>query len=288
MMAVALLSACQSEDFGISTEEVRHSKYDRDFIETFGQPAIGHQWGYDLFGDNETRATVDGAPILMGEGPLKSGRIMCEDMGGKSSDFDFNDIVYDVAFDGTLCYVTLQAAGGTLPLQFYYGNTQLKTGSEGEIHAMFGAETTSPVNVGAENGATGTAITWVLGFGGGNQRVVEIDGQIHTVIHMEGDFDISKFAVRVNAQQSEWISVSNMTSTTPLCICVPLDVCWAKEGKRIDKAYPGFKNWVQDESAKFWTGSDIDGSLLCSPATSPLPETDEFSDTGDWNLAPRR
>lgn len=286
MMAAALLTSCQSEEFGFTKQEVRRTKYDREFIQTFGQPAEGHQWGYGVFGDETTRGTVAGAPSLMEDGELQSGRIMCEDMGGKDSDFDFNDIVYDVAFNGKLCYVTMQAAGGTLAMELYYGDTQLKKDNDGEIHAMFDAEVTKPVNVGSAKGTTGTAITWVLGFGA-DDRQVEIEGKTYNVIPMNGSFDIKNFAIKVNATKSEWINVSNQTSTTPLCICVPLDVCWAKENKRIDKAYTGFAAWVQDESKEFWKGTKDDG-LLCGAATSPVPETDNYSDPEDWNLAPRR
>lgn len=38
---------CQEEDSGFTTEDVRASVYEREFIKTFGKPATGHQWGFD-------------------------------------------------------------------------------------------------------------------------------------------------------------------------------------------------------------------------------------------------
>lgn len=290
VVTAALLTACQSEDFGFSQHEVARSKYDRDFIQTFGQPQEGHQWGFDLSNSGTvTRASiVPGAPEIITPGELITARIMCEDMGGKDSDFDFNDIVFDVAYNGTLCYVTMQAVGGTLPLQLYYGGTQLIKGNDTEVHAMMGADVKKPVNVEANNGATGTALTWVLGFGDNSQTSVTINAKDYQVIAIQEEFDLKRFRMMVDNGASQWIDVNYQTCTTPLCICVPTTTAWCQEGKRIDTAYGKFTDWVQDQKDTFWS-EPTDASLLCPAATSPEPESEDgYSDPGQENLAPVR
>ena len=60
-------------------------------------------------------------------------RIIAEDLSATSaSDFDFNDVVIDVEF-GTPAKVTLQAAGGTLPLRI-----RTDDGKIWEVHKLFG------------------------------------------------------------------------------------------------------------------------------------------------------
>lgn len=289
VVAAALLTSCQSEDFGYSQHEVARSKYDRDFIQTFGQPQEGHQWGFDLPNSgNVTRATtVPGAPEIITPGELITARIMCEDMGGINSDFDFNDIVFDVAYNGSLCYVTMQAVGGTLPLELHYSGTQLTKGNVTEVHAMMGADVKNPVNVGASNGASGTALTWVLGFGDNSQKVT-INRVEYPVIAIQEEFDLKKFKMKVEGSTSQWIDVNYQTCATPLCICVPTTTAWCQEGKRIDTAYGKFTDWVKDQKDTFWSQS-IEASLLCPAATSPVPEfEDGYSDTDQENLAPVR
>jgi len=45
--ATAIFTACQEETFGVTEAEVATAKYNRKFVEEFGQPAEGHQWGFD-------------------------------------------------------------------------------------------------------------------------------------------------------------------------------------------------------------------------------------------------
>jgi hypothetical protein len=70
----------------------------------------------------------------------RSIRIIAEDLSAsEASDFDFNDVVFDVAIENGETWIRLQAAGGTLPL---YIDTK-------EVHALFGLNnTTTMVNTG--------------------------------------------------------------------------------------------------------------------------------------------
>ena len=69
-------------------------------------------------------------------------RVLGEDLTfgeDADADFDFNDVVFDVAIENGETWIRLQAAGGTLPL---YIDTK-------EVHALFGLNnTTTMVNTG--------------------------------------------------------------------------------------------------------------------------------------------
>ena len=63
-------------------------------------------------------------------------RIIAEDLTvGENSDFDFNDVVFDVFEDGK---ILVRACGGTLPL----------TVAGQEVHALFGQSTSTMINTG--------------------------------------------------------------------------------------------------------------------------------------------
>ena len=68
-------------------------------------------------------------------------RVLGEDLTfgeDADADFDFNDVVFDVAIENGETWIKLQAAGGTLPL---YIDTK-------EVHQLFGVNTTDMVNTG--------------------------------------------------------------------------------------------------------------------------------------------
>ena len=80
-------------------------------------------------------------------------RLMCEDLGN-THDFDFNDAVFDLIFQTNTdnprnydCVVTLQAAGGTMPI--WVAVAPAMGGSyNAEIHHLLGGNpSTTPVNV---------------------------------------------------------------------------------------------------------------------------------------------
>lgn len=90
-------------------------------------------------------------------------RLMCEDLGN-TEDFDFNDAVFDLFFQENAnksgyydCIVTLQAAGGTMPIWVAINPNNLPAGysrETAEIHKLLGGyPSTTPVNV-IKGGAT--------------------------------------------------------------------------------------------------------------------------------------
>jgi hypothetical protein len=173
-------------------------------------------------------------------------RIMCEDLGG-TFDMDFNDIVYDVTYTAQhLCTITVQAAGGTLPLQMRYGNQLLEKNGQSEIHALFGANVKQPVNVAASNGVTKPAFSWVLAFNG-----VQSDAQYDYRIH-EDLVDFSQINVYKNEEEAEWIPIGYKNGTAPYKFAVPQGTRWLKEFQNVIWGYPSFDEWVANPTIEFW------------------------------------
>lgn len=133
-----------------------------DYITAHGNPNnhlnAGNATGYPECGPETSWevGTPDEGNTGEGDGePEFLGRVFAEDLTvSEATDFDFNDVVFDVYYDsekGT--YVELLAAGGTLPL-YIGGNSN--TGVE--VHAAFGVPTTTMVNTGLATAPVKTII----------------------------------------------------------------------------------------------------------------------------------
>lgn len=200
-------------------------------------------------------------------------RIFCEDLGG-SFDTDFNDVVYDVQTEeqNQLVIITMQAAGGTIPIKLSYGDTDLSLDGESEIHALFGVSTTTPVNV-EPNQLYKKPVVWRLGFEGNNKEYdVQFNdgtwGKKHPDHVFSESFDFSKINVYVKTtSKAEWVNITllDKSSKIPCRLCVPGGTKWPQELKDISKAYTEFMDWVRDPSVEFWKGTKNEGLLYTIP-----------------------
>lgn len=138
-------------------------------------------------------------------------RIIAEDLG-ESDDFDFNDVVFDVATDGSATIVTLQAAGGTLPLYIQVGSDQR------EVHELFGVPTTTMVNTG---GLSKAPVMYRVSGTGAVEILVQ--GQTAGTYKLKGDI-----------------------GKAPQKIAVPTTYEWTEERQSIESKYPKFSDWVGD------------------------------------------
>lgn len=139
-------------------------------------------------------------------------RIIAEDLGA-SDDFDFNDVVFDVALLSDATVITLRAAGGTLPL--YIGN------HEYEVHKLFGVPTSTMVNTGLD-----TEKKEVVIF-----RLPKCNAISDVRILVE------------NTAAGEYYLKANC-GEAPQMICVPTTYEWTEERQAIDEKYPKFREWV--------------------------------------------
>lgn len=163
--------------------------------------------------------------------PNAGKRVMVEDIidsdlkSVQTSDWDFNDAVFDVRFEGwgndRCAVITLHAAGGTKSL------TIGGVGAKGkEVHEALGVETGTMVNTG--NGATRPVAIFRIPVADNGDNANLIPVYVGTQ--------------ELTAQQGE--------ATQKLC--VPTDVKWMKERVQFINSYDQFKDYVNNSKPEEW------------------------------------
>lgn len=162
-------------------------------------------------------------------------RVMAEDLSAnEASDFDFNDVVLDFEGneEGTAISITLQAAGGTLPLR-------INGDDNWEVHKLFGVATNVMVNTNAQ----------AKGLNGDTKAPVSV-----------GTLDISftpeNFCEKVNAikievqKNGQWMELrARQGEACCKFACYPAnEYKWVPERDFINNYY-SFSDWVQGFSA---------------------------------------
>jgi hypothetical protein len=167
-------------------------------------------------------------------------RIMAEDLSAEDdTDFDFNDIVFDVYFStsGTT-KIVVQAAGGTLPLRIW-------TNKEGdpyqEVHALWsdidGISTGTMINTGAE-------ARYGFPRGADNRGTREV-----TLYYSVPDAAAAK-NIKIEVQKTtstgtEWIEMRAEQAEPAAKFATDPDNQWLSERTSIKSAIPSFVQWVQ-------------------------------------------
>ena len=185
-------------------------------------------------------------------------RIMCEDLGN-TFDWDFNDLVFDVTVyngeygngqSGYFAQITLQAAGGTLPI--YIGQKD----EAHEAHNLFGVPVTTPVNVDAVGGVNRAAVVFHLPLDNTytiTEQDVVINGETKHVM----SFDPNQIPIYVTrADMADPATADNYILTAvkgkaPQKFACPCDTYWMKEFKNVEgiegkqpAGHPNFAKWV--------------------------------------------
>ena len=162
-------------------------------------------------------------------------RVMAEDLSAKeSSDFDFNDVVFDVIANegGQSATIILRAAGGTLPLR-------INGKDEWEVHKLFGVATNVMVNTGAA----------AKGLTGDDNK-----GPVTVTTNFEGDFSAEKFCETVGKikievyKNKQWMELYAQEGKACCKFGCDPDNKWVPELENIDDYY-NFKDWVQGFTA---------------------------------------
>ena len=216
-----------------------------------GMYFVGFDYKTAKYDNGEIRVNPDGyysdwiVRVVPGlNAPGKAKRVMVEDIidsdlkSVQTSDWDFNDAVFDVRFEkswvnGTpennyqdghhqkYAIITLHAAGGTKSL------TIGGVGANGvEVHEALGVETGTMVNTG--NGATCPVAIF---------RIPVADN-----VDNANDIPVYVGAQELTAQQGE--------ATQKLC--VPTDVKWMKERVQFINSYDQFKDYVNSNTPDNW------------------------------------
>ena len=171
------------------------------------------------------------APALSAPGKAK--RVMVEDLFdsdlkyAKTSDWDFNDAVFDVRFDNVnnqnYAVITLHAAGGT---------KYLTIGGEGdkgvEVHKALGVETGTMVNTVKDQGVT---------------RPVAIF-RIPVAANVDNANDIPVYV------GSQILEAQHGKATQKLC--APTSTRWMQERKEFRLTYDKFKGYVNKGTPEDW------------------------------------
>ena len=161
-------------------------------------------------------------------------RIIAEDLTPGSSDWDFNDVVFDVVFNeaGNGATVTLLKAGGTLALKV----------AGHEVHAAFGYPDPDAkglykmINTGAKadvNGATAEPFTVSCQKSNrGNDIKVEVN--------------------KGTAENPNWIELTAQMGQPAAKLAVDKTFKICDETVNIETAYPNFPKFVKDPSIIWW------------------------------------
>ena len=149
-------------------------------------------------------------------------RIIAEDLSVEdASDFDFNDVVFDVKMNYPnwgVHTIILQAAGGTLPLKV----------GDSEVHGLFGVSTTTMVNTGA--GVSKAPVTFTFA---------------------KNTTNVNEIPVKVQ-KNGQWIELEALRGKVASKICVQPRYEWCDERKSIDTVYPNFSQWVRGGHDDLW------------------------------------
>lgn len=146
--------------------------------------------------------------------PIGAVRVIAEDLSATSgSDFDFNDVVFDVKLgypNANQTTIILQAAGGTLPL----------TVADIEVHEAFGVETNQMVNTGAGPEVSPKEIILNTAY----TNAIDIPVKV--------------------LKNGEWIELTAERAEAAAKIGVPTSFEWCQERVNITTVYPLFKDYV--------------------------------------------
>ena len=166
-------------------------------------------------------------------------RIIAEDLSAsEGSDFDFNDVVFDVKYEYPVWNKTtiiLQAAGGKLPLCIGVLD------DEHEVHNLFGVSLNTMVNT-EDWTAHKDPVPFI------------IDGQY-------GSWNINNLPIWVQ-KGSDWVLLTAHKGKAASKIAVSTDYKWVKELKDISNAYKNFDTYVTNCTPSEWWKDNKDDSLI--------------------------
>lgn len=232
-----------------------------------------------------------------------SARMMCEDLGG-SFDFDFNDVVFDIANDNDQeLIISVQAAGGTLPILIGYNSTTANIKNY-EAHHLLDAPTTQPVNVDATPDKTASVAIYRIQISDLG-LTADTDGKYNyyniPIYVQQGDswVNINKSLPTISSTEygdSPNPQNSRPSDKTPRKFVTEVGVKWMKELTCIEKGYQKFRDWVttgtmqyevEDEHGNkrtiYWY-SDVKGGEFRHevPATIDGSITDPTTEPETW------
>ena len=173
-------------------------------------------------------------------------RVMAEDLSAsEKTDFDFNDIVFDIEY-GSPAKIRVMAAGGTLPLRIKVKsdashNDDACTGKNGngwqEIHALWGQSTGIMINTNATQNVSpskGYETTTLL-------NPITLDYNVNSAA------DANNIIIEVKKTVggvASWYEMKAAVGEPAAKFACSPDLRWAEERENL-KDHTNFKDWVQ-------------------------------------------
>ena len=208
------------------------NQYDPNNPVVGGAPKCGAEWGKTSSGPKPYTFLA---------------RVFCEDLSATDgSDFDFNDVVFDVYTNGTDAEIEVLAAGGTLPL----------TVAGEEVHALFGVSTSVMVNTKAADYTT---------VGGEDNKTASKRIPVEGVSSMADLDKIEIWVEKNNGVEPVWYPLEAPQGQPAAKFAVAEQIGWVRERQDIKLVYTEFQNWVQNNNNARWyetTAADKAGDLL--------------------------
>ena len=142
------------------------------------------------------------------------------------TDFDFNDIVIDIAIDQMgKAHCILQAAGATLQIR-------INNDPELEVHKLFKVGEKEMVNT--KKGPTRDPVEFTL-----DGYKVKGDDKLHPFVRVQ-DVPIHVY------RQNEWMELTAPVARAASKIAVATDFVWPDERVSLKTVYPKFPEYVKD------------------------------------------
>ena len=264
MLAVAIALAGCSSDHDVynptGQSEQAHKNFSEAFVSEFGQPDPNQTWGFGEDGNGvrsvSSRAGENGQPlsntelVALGQDivnlsvdDLKAAgfkRIIAEDLAVSSSDFDYNDIVFDAkrAIDAgngeyATFYLIVRAAGATK--QIYVGDEE----AEGrfEVHELFGVSTDKMINTWSKVQAKDNGAYWDK-----DHAPVFVELKVKKT----GTGEPSLIDIPVYADNN-LLPLTAKKGQPAEKLCVDTDFSWVREKTKMREWYPTFTHYVVGE-----------------------------------------
>lgn len=164
-------------------------------------------------------------------------RVIAEDLSAsEGSDFDFNDVVFDIQLNWPAQgqhTITLQAAGGKLPLRI--GELE----DENEVHKLFGVNINTMVNT--------------------EDWTAHKDPYKFTI---SGTYESEKEIPIWVRKGNTWCELTAERGRAASKIAVSTDYQWVKELNDISKAYSDFNTYVGSGTPTEWWKNNKENSLI--------------------------
>lgn len=179
--------------------------------------------------------------------PTADLRIMAEDLSASDdTDFDFNDIVFDVYYGAAgTAKIEVLAAGGTLPLRIKTGAGNTDADFE-EVHGMFGQNTNIMINTNAS-------------YANSKSGLASVSRTLPYAVNSAADAKNITIQVKKTVDGKEqWIEMkAEVSKPAAKFACLPSVVKrWADERESLLKN-SNFKDWVQGAIDQWQWNDDI-------------------------------